>query len=335
MIEIDGSHGEGGGQILRTAIALSAVTGQAFRIYNIRKGRPTAGLKHQHQRSIETVASICNAKVLGNKVGSTEVSFSPGKIEGGFFDVNIGTAGSITLLLHALIPPLLHAEKKSEIELTGGTNVLWSPTTDFFSHVFCSFLDKMGVTIKVDIRNHGFYPRGGGRVRVMVEPQPRLKKLEMVERGEMDRIDVVSVSSKELKEKKVAERQLKSFRDTMCMKGHEHIFYADTLSPGTSIHAHVHYSNTKLGADVLGERGKPAEKIGSQCALLLKRQIDTGACLDSWMADQILPYLALARGGRVSVAEVTDHCKSNIWVIEKFLPVKFEVKENTITCLKC
>ncbi len=334
MIEIDGSHGEGGGQILRTAIALSAVTGQAFHIYNIRKSRPVAGLKPQHQKAIEAVAKVCNAEVAGNGIGSTEVSFSPGTIEGGSFDVNIGTAGSITLLLQALVPPLLFAENETEIELTGGTNVLWSPTTDFFSHVFCSFLDRMGVTIKVDIKNHGFYPRGGGRVKLLIEPQRKLKKLELVERGEMERIDVVSISSRDLKEKKVAERQLRSFRETLRLKGHEHIVYADTLSSGTSIHAHVHYSNTKLGADVLGERGKPAEQIGSDCANLLKSQIDTGACLDRWMADQILPYMALSGGGAVSVGEVTDHCRSNIWVIEKFVPVKFELKENIISCLK-
>lgn len=333
MLEIDGSHGEGGGQILRTAIALSAVTGQTFRIFDIRKGRPVAGLKAQHQKAIETVAKICNAEVSGNVIGSTEVSFSPGTIEGGSFHVDIGTAGSITLLLQALVPPLLRAENETEIELTGGTNVLWSPTTDFFSHIFCSFLDKMGVTIKVDTKNHGFYPRGGGHVKLMIEPQKKLKKLELVERGEMERIDVVSISSRILKEKKVAERQLRSFRETLHLKGHEHIVYADTLSPGTSIHAHVHYSNTKLGADVLGEKGKPAEQIGSDCALLLKKQINTGACLDRWMADQILPYMALSGGGTVSVAEITDHCRSNIWVIEKFLPVKFEVKENVIYCL--
>jgi RNA 3'-terminal phosphate cyclase len=108
----------------------------------------------------------------------------------------------------------------------------------------------------------------------------------------------------------------------------------DALSLGTSVHAHAHYSNTKLGADVLGERGKPAEKIGRECALLLKEQMDSGACLDTWMADQILPYMALAGGERVSVAEVTDHCRSNMWVIEKFLPVKFTTKGNIISCKK-
>ncbi len=332
MIEIDGSYLEGGGQILRTSVALSAVTGKPFRIHSIRKGRPVSGLKPQHQKAIDTVARICSAEVKGNVLGSETVDFHPGGIKAGKFNVDIGTAGSITLLLHALIPPLLHAKKETEINLKGGTNVLWSPTTDFFRHVFCNFLDRMGVSIRVDIRKHGFYPRGGGSVKVRIQPCAELKPLELVERGRMDRIDIWSISSKDLKDRRVAERQIDAFREILDKKGHEHAVYADTLSTGTSIHAHVHYENTKMGADVLGEKRKTAEEIGKCCALLLKEQMDSGACLDGWMADQILPYMALSGGGRVSVAEITDHCRSNTWVIEKFLPVKFVTQDNIISC---
>ena len=334
MIKIDGSYLEGGGQILRTSVALSAVSGKAFEIHDIRKGRPTPGLKPQHQKAIEAVAQICNAKVKGNEMGSENVEFRPGKIKNGKFFVDIGTAGSITLLLHAIVPPLLHADGKSELELSGGTNVLWSPTTDFFRHVFCNFLDRMGVFIKVDVRKHGFYPRGGGRIKVVIEPNRNLKKIDLTRRGGFKRIDIWSISSDDLRNKEVAERQLDSFREVLNEKGHSHAIYVDTLSTGTSIHAHAHYSNTKLGSDFLGKKGVPAEDIGESCAKLLKKQMDSGACLDEWMADQILPYMALSGGGRISVADVTDHCRSNMWVIEKFLPVEFNVLNNIVECRK-
>ncbi len=334
LIEVDGSYLEGGGQILRTSVALSSVTGKPFKIYNIRKGRDRSGLKHQHLKAIELVSKISRAKVKGASIGSSNVEFFPGSLKGGKYKVDIGTAGSITLLLHAVIPPCLYLGENVDIELVGGTNVPWSPTTDFFRHVFCNFLDRMGVFIRVDVKKHGFYPRGGGKIRVLMEPRKRLKKLNLTERGKFKRIDVWSISSKDLKDRKVSERQLSSFKEKLKMEGHEHAVYTDTLSTGTSIHAHAHYTKTKLGADVLGQKGIPAEKIGSDCAEVLKKQMESGACLDEWMADQILPYMAISGGGKVSVAEVTEHSKSNMWVIEKFLPVKFKIRKNIISCYK-
>ena len=331
MIEVDGSYMEGGGQILRTSIALSALTGKPCRVFNIRKGRPKLGLKEQHLKAIDSVGQICNAKIRGNKFGSTEVEFHPGEIRGGEYKIYVGTAGSVSLVLQALLPAIVVSDKKFTFEITGGTNVKWSPSIEYIKHVFCNFLDRMGLDIRIDVCKYGFYPKGGGRIKVRVSAPRKLNPMKITNRGEFKRIDAWSISSDDLKRKNVAERQLEGFSEILDFN-HQHAMYVKTLSPGTFIHAHVHYEKSKIGECFLGEPNISAEDVGRKCAEKLKREMDSGACLDKWMADQILPYMAIAEGGEFSVSEVTDHCRTNIWTIEKFLPVKFKIKDKIISC---
>ncbi len=334
LISLDGSYLEGGGQIIRTAIGLSAVTGKPCRIFNIRKGRPNPGLKAQHLKGIEAVAKLCNAKTKGFDINSTEIEFYPDKLSYQPLKINVGTAGAITLVLQSLFIPAAHTDKELIFEIEGGTHVKWAPSIDYFEQIFCRFLKIMGIDTSIEIIKHGFYPAGGGNVKVTIKPG-KLKQINLTERGNYIRTDVFSVASKNLEKSKVVERQIQGAEKLI--KTTYHVTrYVDSVSTGSAVHMHSHYKNTALGAYFLGEKVMPAEKVGENCASLLKTQMDSGACLDKWMADQILPYMALAGNSKVTISEVTNHVKTNIWVIEKFLPVKFDINQKskpvTLSC---
>lgn len=183
MISIDGSYLEGGGQTLRTAVALSAITGKPCKIFNIRKGRKKPGLQAQHLKGIEAAAKLCNAELKNAKIGSDSIEFAPKKIKGGYFSIDIGTAGSISLVLQTLVLPAIHAEEEVILEITGGTDVPWSPDIEYFQEVFCRNIKKMGIEIESEILKYGFYPKGGGKVKVKIKPCKNLKSLNLTERG--------------------------------------------------------------------------------------------------------------------------------------------------------
>ncbi len=325
MIEIAGDHLEGGGQIVRTAVGLSALTGKPCRIFNIRYGRKKPGLAAQHMKGIEAAARLCHGQVEGLSLGSQDVVFQPSGITGGRFEIDIGTAGSIPLILQTLILPSTRAERDVEFEITGGTHVRWAPSIDYFQEIFCAILLRLGVEVRSEVDRVGFYPKGGGTVRVNIRPGRGLEPLNMTKRGDLRAVFAESIASRDLEKAKVAERQILGVEKVFEIDDAT-VEYVDTYSTGSSIHLTARFPNCRLGASSLGERGKPAERVGNEAARLLSDQIRSGACLDRWMADQILPYLALAGSeSEVTVAEVTNHCLTNIWVIEKFLPVKFEV----------
>ncbi len=328
MILIDGSYLEGGGQIIRTSIALSTITGKPVKIINIRSKRRNPGLRAQHLKGIEATTKLCDAELKNAKIGSTSIEFIPKEVKGGNLSIDVGTAGSISLVLQTLVLPSIHAEEEVVLEITGGTDVKWSPTTTYFQHIFCDFLKKMGIDIHIETLKYGFFPKGNGKIKVIIKPCKNIKPINLIERDKLKRIDIWSIASENLKNRKVAERQVKGIKRVLKMNFENiNIKYVPSLSLGSSAHVHAHFENCKLGASELGERGKLAEKVGEEAAKSLVKQIDSNACLDKWMADQILPYMALAGNSKVSVAEITNHVRTNIWVIEKFLPVKFEIDE--------
>lgn len=334
-IEIDGSYGSGGGQILRTACALSAVTKKPCRVFNIRKSRPKPGLMTQHLLGIQALANLSNAKLEGDEIGSEEIKFYPGEINRDRVSVNIPTAGSIPLVLQTLIPVVLFAPEPVKITFNGGaTDTFFSPTIDHFQYVFLKILEKIGVKTEVNVLKRGYYPEGGANVEVRVYPS-KLKKINLIERGNLKKILIISGASEFLKDKKVAERQLMGTREILGklnLPTEERIEYYQTRCPGSQICLIAEFENTVIGSDNLGKLGRRSEDVGKEASLELLKEQKSGACLDKYLADQILPYLALTEGkSSVTVSEITEHCKTNIWVIEKFLEDRFEIKNNLIT----
>ena len=334
IVEIDGAFGSGGGQILRTACALSAVTKKPCRVFNIRGGKEKPGLMHQHLLGIQALAQLCNGRLEGDYLGSEEIKFYPGDIYRDRVSVNIPTAGSITLVLQTLIPPTLFAQNPIKITFDGGaTDIFFSPSVDHFRYVFLKTLEKMGGKIEVNILRRGYYPEGGARVEVKISPA-KLKNLNLTERGSLKKILVISGASKTLKDKKVAERQIAGVREVLGklkLPTEEKVEYYDTRCPGSQICLVAEFENTVIGTDNLGKLGKRAEDVGKEAALELLKEQKSGACLGKHLADQILPYLALIpKKSQVTVSEITNHCQTNVWVIEKFIDGKFEIENNLI-----
>ncbi len=325
MIRIDGSYGEGGGQILRTAIALSCVTRKAVEVYNIRANRPKPGLAMQHLKGIEAAKLISEAEVEGLRLGSTRIVFRPKRLRGGEFKIDIGTAGSVTLILQTILLPLLASEKDSRVEIRGGTDVKWSPPVDYVSNVTFKALRELGAEVDLRLIARGYYPRGGGRVEVSIAPS----KLEGVE-FKIRRCERVEGRSHcQNLPSNVAERQAKSAKKLLELEGYEvdvGVEVRKGLSTGSGITLWCGYK----GSSSLGEKGKRAEKVGEECALGMLEELRSDAIFDRHLADQVMPFCAVARGKTTyTTSEITLHQRSNAYVINEFLGnvVRFEGKK--------
>ncbi len=346
MIRIDGSYGEGGGQIIRTAVALSAVTGTEVTISNIRSNRPKPGLKAQHMSAIRTAADMTGARIWGLKSGSTELTFSPGNISGGHYSIDIGTAGSITLLLQCLMPVASAAQEPVSLDITGGTDVAWSPPIDYMAHVLLPVLAAMGLKCSIELYRRGYYPRGGGRVTAIIHPsslraveldkekETDTKKEEEEEEIEMEKetetekepCTVSGISHSSNLPPHVAQRQADAATAALEKAGYNSsidTWAASSPSTGSGITLWGGYT----GGSALGKRGLPAEKVGRAAAGEIITELGSGAAVDVHLADQLIPYMGLAGGGSFTVREVLGHTRTNIWVVEQFLGVEFRIEE--------
>lgn len=325
-IKIDGSYGEGGGAILRNAVAFSALTSKSIHINNIRANRPKSGLMPQHLNAVNAVAQLSGAECSKLNIGSDELIFKPGNIEGGKFEIDIKTAGSITLVLQAFMIPAVFADSPVEIMIKGGTDVRWSPSVDYLQNITLKILKKMGYTAKMDIIRRGHYPRGGGIVNVKIKPVRKLNPVKLIDL-KFDKVKGIS-HAVNLPEH-VAIRQAESAEKVLEAGGIEseiEIEHSDNASGHGSGIVLWSDNDIPVGGSFIGERGLKAEKVGKKAAEEILYHISKGAALDKYMGDQIIPYIAIAGDSEVKTAELTLHAVTNIYVAELLLEKKFSVK---------
>ncbi len=331
-MQIDGSIGEGGGQVLRICLALSALTREPIRIKNIRINREKPGLRNQHLTTIHALAEAACAKTSGLKVGSSEITFSPGRRRGGSFRFDVKTAGSTTLILQSLIPVLAFADERSTVTLIGGTNNPLAPQVDYIANVLNPVLAAMGLTYDLHLIRRGFYPQGGGQIKASIEPVDVLEALNVVNFGTLKAIEGVSVSSN--LPRHVVQRQAQAAMEYCTQTGYRDVNITCDAGPvgegastGSGIILWTETSTGgRLGGDALGARGKPAELVGREAAISLLAQLSKGAPFDMHLGDQLLIWMALAKQpSQIAVAELTLHARTAARVIEIFTDCPFNI----------
>lgn len=325
MIEIDGSFGEGGGEILRTALTLSAITKKPFKIYNIRARRENPGLQRQHLTAVRVIGQLCDAEIKGDYLGSKELIFVPREIRENIeITADVTTAGSVTLIAVSAIPIIIN--RRIKIRLTGGTDVPKSPSIDYIRLVYMEILKKIGIEGQVSLIRRGHYPKGGGIIE-LYDFRGNGSEFVIDSLGKVEEIKgIAHVSSLP---SHIAEREAKAAKDVLEKEFNVRIDIKLDVRQGESEGTGITlagYGRSVMGSDSLGERGKRAEKVGEEAAVKLLSDIRTGAGVDRYMSDMLMIYAALY-GGKFTGAEYTMHAKTNAEIIKKFLDVKIEIKE--------
>ena len=324
-IELDGSQGEGGGQILRSALTLSMITGTPFRIERIRARRERPGLLRQHLTAVNAAAKICGAKVAGNVLGSPTLEFAPGHIRGGDFHFAIGTAGSCTLVLQTILPALWFAERPSSVTVSGGTHNPAAPPADFLLRAWLPLLRKMGVDMDIELVRHGFYPAGGGELRATVRPTKALRPLVLAERGELNATHAIAVVAGLPTE--IAQRELECLATQLGQIEQELRVLSSREGPGNVVMVELRHTHVTELFVAFGEKGVAAEAVATQVAKETRRYLADHACIGEYLADQLLLPMALAGSGGYTTTTLSPHLMTNREIIQQFLPVTvtFEV----------
>ena len=334
MIEVDGSKKSGSGTILRLAVALSAIKQEPLHITNIRHKRKNPGLRPQHLESVKTAAKLCNATTEGANIGSSELWFKPNRIISGEVKAEIGTAGSISMLLLTVLPICACARSNVRVHVVnGGTDVRFAPTINYIKHVLLPALQKMEIKATLDVKRYGYYPKGMGEVLLNVESGSRICPLSLEEFGEIEKVEGISVCTF-LERQSVAARQAKTAAFILKNYGMRPTIQvvndrSNLIQKGTSITLWAKTSKgALLGADAIGEIKKSSERVGREAAENLVKETEAQVTTDVHLADMLIPYMALAEGtSAVTVRRITEHIDTNIWLTEMILGTKFSVEK--------
>ena len=331
-MQIDGNYGEGGGQILRTTLSLSCILKKPVEIINIRKGRKIPGLQPQHLTSVSACKKISDAVVQGDSLQSITLRFSPQQTKGVAFTFDVAekkrSAGSTSLVLQTLFLPLSRCENSSDIKILGGTHVAWSPPFDYLREVFIPTVEKIGCKIELEIKKWGWYPKGGGEVVCTIQPTSKFSPLNLTQRGKLLRLSGISVVSN--LPYSIAERQKNQAISILKHKGFSpeiKLLQAPSIGQGTFFFLKGEFENSVVGFGGLGERGKRAEKVAEEACDDFLQFMQTQGVVDPHLADQLIPYLALAEGrSTFTVSKISKHLLTNIWVVKQFLQTQILVE---------
>ncbi len=329
-MEVDGSYGEGGGQILRTAVCFSMVLGVPIHVTKIRAGRRIPGLRPQHSATIKILGEICSAKVQGAAVGSTELTFSPGEVGTARGSFDLGTAASIPLVLQAVVPAVSLMGNSYDLDLIGGTDVPWSPTSDYLDRVVAPAMGAAGIGFSIKVERRGYYPNGGGRAAIHIEACESVEPLQLGSKREGgEGQGVVSLVSRCSKlPVSVAERQARAAVTALRPRGVEvldrHVSLEDSVSPGSSILVSMVGGGCYIGGDSIGAREKPAEKVGREAAESFLSAYASGARADVHLADMLAPVLCLSESpSSLLIPYVTEHLRTSLHVARQFTSAEF------------
>ena len=325
MIEIDGSEGEGGGQVLRTSLGLSAITGQPFRITKIRAKRSRSGLLRQHLTGVRAVAEVCGATVEGDHLGSTSLTFRPGPTRAGSYTFNVGTAGSAGLVLQAVLPPLLVADAPSTLVVTGGTHNPTSPPAPFLQHVLFPLIERMGPQVRIRLDRYGFYPAGGGQYTVEIAPAP-WRPLVLEERGAIRRVEPIALVAN--LPRRIAHRELDTLRALLGLEPRAgRSDEVPSAGPGNVVWIEAEAEHATEVFTAFGRKGASAEQVATEAGEECARWLASGAPVGEHLADQLLVPMALAAGGSYVASSLTEHTRTNAVIIGRFLDRRFSFEE--------